>query len=116
MNARLKVMTVVGTRPEIIRLARVMNALDNSDVIEHVLDPDSLLDFIESCKPKFIVFSTPDRDLICGHDHFGPPSNACHVREWNFLEFKQYISNRFEIIEHKITNVEQSTQMVIVKL
>ena len=37
MNKRLKVMTVVGTRPEIIRLSRVMNALDNSDAIEHIL-------------------------------------------------------------------------------
>lgn len=37
MKSRLKVMTVVGTRPEIIRLARVMNALDNSDAIEHVI-------------------------------------------------------------------------------
>ena len=37
MNKRLKVMTVVGTRPEIIRLARVMSALDNSDAIEHIL-------------------------------------------------------------------------------
>jgi UDP-N-acetylglucosamine 2-epimerase (non-hydrolysing) len=34
---KLKVMTVVGTRPEIIRLARVMNALDNSDAIEHLI-------------------------------------------------------------------------------
>ncbi len=30
-------MTVVGTRPEIIRLARVMNALDNSEAIEHLI-------------------------------------------------------------------------------
>lgn len=30
-------MTVVGTRPEIIRLARVMAALDNSDAIEHII-------------------------------------------------------------------------------
>jgi UDP-N-acetylglucosamine 2-epimerase len=37
MKQRLKVMTVVGTRPEIIRLARVMSALDNSDAIEHVI-------------------------------------------------------------------------------
>jgi UDP-N-acetylglucosamine 2-epimerase (non-hydrolysing) len=37
MNERLKVMTVVGTRPEIIRLARVMSALDNSKAIEHVI-------------------------------------------------------------------------------
>jgi UDP-N-acetylglucosamine 2-epimerase (non-hydrolysing) len=37
MNQRLKVMTVVGTRPEIIRLSRVMNALDNSKAIEHII-------------------------------------------------------------------------------
>ena len=37
MNHRLKVMTVVGTRPEIIRLARVMSALDNSRAIEHII-------------------------------------------------------------------------------
>ncbi|HLD53087.1 MAG TPA: UDP-N-acetylglucosamine 2-epimerase (non-hydrolyzing) [Sediminibacterium sp.] len=33
---KLKVMTVVGTRPEIIRLSRVLNALDNSAAIEHI--------------------------------------------------------------------------------
>lgn len=34
---RLKVLTVVGTRPEIIRLACVMQKLDASEAIEHVL-------------------------------------------------------------------------------
>jgi UDP-N-acetylglucosamine 2-epimerase (non-hydrolysing) len=34
---KLKVMTVVGTRPEIIRLSRVMTALDTSDAIDHIL-------------------------------------------------------------------------------
>jgi UDP-N-acetylglucosamine 2-epimerase (non-hydrolysing) len=34
---RLKVMTVVGTRPEIIRLSRVMAALDASPAIEHIV-------------------------------------------------------------------------------
>jgi UDP-N-acetyl-L-fucosamine synthase len=34
---KLKVMTVVGTRPEIIRLSRVITALENSNAIEHVL-------------------------------------------------------------------------------
>ncbi len=34
---RLKVMTVVGTRPEIIRLASVMNKLEESEAVEHVL-------------------------------------------------------------------------------
>ena len=34
---KLKVITVVGTRPEIIRLSRVLSILDGSDAIEHVL-------------------------------------------------------------------------------
>lgn len=37
MKEKLKVMTVVGTRPEIIRLSRVMAALDSSEAIEHIL-------------------------------------------------------------------------------
>lgn len=34
---KLKVMTVVGTRPEIIRLSRVLSALDSSDAVEHII-------------------------------------------------------------------------------
>jgi len=34
---RLKVMTVVGTRPEIIRLSAVINKLEESGAIEHIL-------------------------------------------------------------------------------
>lgn len=34
---KLKVLTVVGTRPEIIRLSRVIAKLDESEAIEHVL-------------------------------------------------------------------------------
>lgn len=34
---KLKVMTVVGTRPEIIRLSTVINKLEKSEAIEHIL-------------------------------------------------------------------------------
>jgi UDP-N-acetylglucosamine 2-epimerase len=37
MKPKLKVMTVVGTRPEIIRLSRVLTALDSSEAIDHIL-------------------------------------------------------------------------------
>ncbi|MDE3236501.1 MAG: UDP-N-acetylglucosamine 2-epimerase (non-hydrolyzing) [Bacteroidota bacterium] len=37
MKKKLKVMTVVGTRPEIIRLSRVISKLDESDAIEHII-------------------------------------------------------------------------------
>lgn len=34
---KLKVMTVVGTRPEIIRLSKVLSALDASEAVEHII-------------------------------------------------------------------------------
>ena len=34
---KLKVMTVVGTRPEIVRLSAVINKLDKSEAIDHIL-------------------------------------------------------------------------------
>ncbi|WP_307221116.1 non-hydrolyzing UDP-N-acetylglucosamine 2-epimerase [Chryseobacterium lathyri] len=34
---KLKVMTVVGTRPEIIRLSRVLTALDVSEAVDHII-------------------------------------------------------------------------------
>ena len=34
---KLRVMTVVGTRPEIIRLSRVLSALDASEAVEHII-------------------------------------------------------------------------------
>ena len=34
---KLKVMTVVGTRPEIIRLSSVIKKLEESEAIEHIL-------------------------------------------------------------------------------
>jgi UDP-N-acetylglucosamine 2-epimerase (non-hydrolysing) len=37
MTKKLKVVTVVGTRPEIIRLSRVLVKLDQSPAIEHIL-------------------------------------------------------------------------------
>lgn len=36
MKEKLRVVTVVGTRPEIIRLSRVMAKLDQSDAIDHI--------------------------------------------------------------------------------
>lgn len=37
MMKKLKVVTVVGTRPEIIRLSRVLSALDASEAVEHII-------------------------------------------------------------------------------
>lgn len=83
-----------------------------SDVIEHIPDPDPLLDTIEKANPKLIVFSTPERMLFPrGYD--GPPDNVCHVREWTFDEFGRYIDSRFQVLEHFISNEKQATQCLL---
>lgn len=90
-----------------------------SDVIEHMLDPNILIEYIKSCNPKEIVFSTPEKTLVTLHYPdlvqeimSGPPINSSHVREWTYEEFQNYISEHFDIVTHIITNESQATQMI----
>tara|TARA_B100000212_G_scaffold138518_1_gene104362 strand:+ start:2451 stop:3158 length:708 start_codon:yes stop_codon:yes gene_type:complete len=92
-----------------------------ADVIEHIINPNLLLDFIEKIDFQYCVISTPDRstlrDRIRGiwfpksrkktpwshkiwDKNSGPPRNTSHVREWTFDEFHSYIGERFIISEH----------------
>jgi len=88
-----------------------------SDVIEHVVDPDDLLQKIKSIQGlKMIVISTPDRLLIRNWFDYGPPKNTTHVREWNGKEFAKYIaSHQLEIITHQMTNYNDKTQLIVCK-
>lgn len=58
-----------------------------SDVIEHLKDPLPLLAAIRASGCAGAVLSTPERDENYGPGHNGPPTNPCHVREWNLAEF-----------------------------
>lgn len=71
-----------------------------SDVIEHLMDPDQLLNWICKIPFKVLVISTPERDVIRGKNHCGPPGNIYHIREWNFDEFARYIGSYFCIQTH----------------
>jgi len=89
-----------------------------SDVIEHLVNPNELIDFIKNIDFEYLVLSTPDRDLVYpkGSEYLdGPPRNKAHQREWNFDEFKEYISHFFNVIDHRVTNLHQATQMIICK-
>ena len=86
------------------------------DVIEHVADPDELLDFLERIASARIVISTPDRALLYPKSsplYYGPPQNPHHLREWNFSEFNRYIARRFSVVHHLVTNRVQATQMIL---
>ena len=87
-----------------------------SDVIEHMKNPNELLDLIKKCESKFIIISTPERDVIHGKEHCGPPLNPHHFREWNKSEFFNYIkSHGFEVVDHFISNPYTATQLILCK-
>lgn len=64
-----------------------------SDVIEHIPDPatlvNRLIDALEQARVLFI--STPERALVYGRLHHGPPANVAHVREWTVRELATYL-------------------------
>jgi hypothetical protein len=88
-------------------------------VIEHVLDPDELMNFIVSLSRDWLIISTPDRGRLyrpfSGHQ-FGPPGNLHHLREWSFDEFRKYIERFADVKQHVITNEHQATQMIVARL
>lgn len=91
-----------------------------SDVIEHVTDPDALCNLIKSVDDaKYAVISTPDRQILTDlglQPELGPPRNTCHVREWTFAEFGEYMRSHFNVEKHFYSNQAQCTQCVVVNL
>ncbi len=78
-----------------------------ADVIEHVLHPNNLIEYILKMDPKYVVISTPDRDTLAAWGRLqGPPYNVHHIREWSIGEFSKYMSRWFNIISSE--NVPQS--------
>lgn len=87
-----------------------------SDVIEHIDNPDEIMDFLKKIKFSYLVISTPERDIVRGKKDFGPPENTTHYREWNRSEFKNYVSIWFEVQEQIISKDKSASQILICKL
>jgi SAM-dependent methyltransferase len=104
------------TTPEYLPPPSTCDLIICADVIEHVDDPDTLLMTLKSLEPQLIIISTPDRDLIAGAAPLGPPLNPAHVREWNFVEFREYLDSHFNVHAHFYSSKAQATQCAIVRL
>jgi hypothetical protein len=92
--------------PDILHRAELVVC---ADVLEHLLDPDIVLEYIARVEPKLIVLSTPNRDA--GLNTNGPPHNPHHIREWAFSEFAEYVGQHFNIREHYC--VDPNTQVIV---
>jgi len=92
-----------------------------SDVLEHVLDPDELLRFINKVNFKTLVLSTPERGAIqelqrsfgWEVEENGPPYNKMHIREWTLGELQEYMSQFFDIKQQYICPVQVECQVVV---
>jgi SAM-dependent methyltransferase len=90
-----------------------------SDVIEHVLDPDELMEFLVSVSRGWLVLSTPDRDREyppLSRYRLGPPHTDHHIREWSFREFRRYVERFVDVHEHVHSNPVHATQMIVAKV
>lgn len=84
-----------------------------ADVIEHIANPDDLLDFISEISFQQLIISTPERDSVAGKNDYGPPENTAHYREWNATEFRNYLRQWFSVKDQQILNSKSVTQVVI---
>jgi len=97
-----------------LRLGRKFDLVISADVIEHLANPDALLEYIESSSHPgtYVILSTPERDVARGRDNFGPPANKSHVREWNAAEFRKYIAGYgFDILESFLAKDRDDSQV-----
>ena len=74
------------------------------DVIEHLKNPDDLMDYFQKIDFTYIVLSTPDREKLGFLASFGPPNNLHHIREWGKQEFIDYVSRYFKVIRSEVVS------------
>jgi hypothetical protein len=91
-----------------------------ADMIEHVVHPDLLLQYLHKSSWQYLVLSTPDRSLLVDVPQLGPPGNPSHAQEWSFAEFGPFVRSHFwgdeyKLVSHTISNAAQATQMLILE-
>lgn len=64
-----------------------------ADVIEHIPDPTTLIDTLKNAceSANYVLVSTPDRQRVYKGEHYGPPGNPCHCREWTNSELVHWL-------------------------
>lgn len=79
---------------------RAFDLVLSADVIEHLLDPDPMLDLIRACchAGSLVLLSTPCRARLHGRGCMAS-NKPEHVREWASGEFVRYLESRGFVVE-----------------
>ena len=88
MNKKIKIVTIIGTRPEIIRLSEVIKALDKDDSFEHILVHTGQNYDYELNQVFFEEFElrAPDYYLNCAGKHLGETIGNAIAKSYDLLK------------------------------
>lgn len=90
-----------------------------SDVIEHLAQPELLMQRIANSTLQFIVLSTPSLEILAERGdtpRFGPPNNESHVNEWTTREFESFVAMYLQVLDHVVIDSKQGTQLILAAL
>lgn len=82
-----------------------------SDVIEHLKEPNQLMEYLHRWRPHRVILSTPARDDLGLGTYNGPPKNLHHVREWGIKEFHVYMREWGTVRQHFVVNATQIVEL-----
>ena len=83
------------------------------NLLEKIQHPDQLMALLSVSKAQYFVFATPDRDIVRSVSDMGPPRNNAHRREWNGPEWRQFLGQWFDVLEHDLTDDAEGVQMAV---
>lgn len=82
------------------------------NVLEKLPMPDQLMALLANSQARYFAFATPDRDILRGVSDTGPPRNPAHCREWNMLEFRQFVDQWFNVVYQDLSDDSEGIQVV----
>ena len=87
-----------------ITLDREMDLIVCADVLEHLRSPLACLRLAKNslARSGIAVFSTPERDILRGHECMSSP-HPDHVREWNAREFLALLEDSGFRVESQVS-------------
>jgi hypothetical protein len=72
------------------------SVLVGENLLEHITDPDRILTLLSNELERgaaAVLLATPDRELMNGDGHLGPPADPAHLREWTRSELERFMAS-----------------------